>query len=88
MPPAYSINWKKSAVKELQFLPRPMALRVASAVEALAEIPFPSGCCKLQGSENAYRIRVGDYRVIYEVWGVQVVIDIIRVRHRRDVYRP
>jgi mRNA interferase RelE/StbE len=53
----------------------------------LAENPFPPGCRKLQGSRDAYRIRVGDYRVVYEVATGRLLVEIVRVRHRKDVYR-
>lgn len=61
--------------------------RVIEAVEKLAKAPRPSGCKKLAGSEDTYRIRVGDYRVIYTVDDVILIVAIERVRHRREVYR-
>lgn len=57
------------------------------AAETLADNPRPDGCRKLQGSENAFRIRVGDYRVIYTVDDAVLIAAIERVRHRREVYR-
>lgn len=57
------------------------------AVETLAETPFPFGSQKLAGSEHTYRIRVGDYRVLYEVLTGAKTVEIQRVRHRKDVYR-
>ena len=64
-----------------------MQRRVIKAVEALADAPRPSGCKKLQGSEDTYRIRVGDYRVIYSVDDSILIVAIERIRHRREVYR-
>jgi len=61
--------------------------RVIEAVEKLAKAPCPLGCKKLSGSENAYRIRIGEYRVIYTVDDVILIVAIERVRHRREVYR-
>ncbi|MEM7699015.1 MAG: type II toxin-antitoxin system RelE/ParE family toxin [Verrucomicrobiota bacterium] len=61
--------------------------RIIEAVELLADDPRPDGCTKLTGSERAYRIRVGNYRVIYEVFDDTVLIEVVRVGHRRDVYR-
>jgi mRNA interferase RelE/StbE len=61
--------------------------RALRAVEALADDPRPNGCRKLVGSENAYRIRVGDYRVIYTVDDVILIVAIESVRHRREAYR-
>ena len=63
--------------------------KIVAEVELLAEQPFsPHGVEKLAGSEHAYRIRVGDYRVIYEVMVEAKLVEIQRVRHRKDVYRP
>jgi mRNA interferase RelE/StbE len=63
----YKVVWKRSAVKELENLPAGMAGKIVSNVEQLAENLFPAGTRKLVGSENLYRIRVGDYRVIYDI---------------------
>jgi mRNA interferase RelE/StbE len=64
-----------------------MVERVVEAVENLAENPFPHGMEKLSGSQHAHRIRLGDYRVVYEVIIDLKLIDIQRVRHRKDVYK-
>jgi mRNA interferase RelE/StbE len=61
--------------------------RVLETVEALTTNPFPHGVEKLSGSEHAYRIRLGDYRIIYEVVNEAGLVEIQRVRHRKDVYR-
>jgi mRNA interferase RelE/StbE len=84
---SYKLEWKNSAYKELQKLPRTMITRVVAAVSELSNNPFPHGVKKLVGSEFSYRIRVGDYRVVYEVIENRLVIEIVRVRHRKDVYR-
>ena len=84
---SYRIEWKDSAQKELRRLDRGVIPRIHEAVGLLAATPFPQGCRKLQGSSNTYRIRVGDYRVIYEVSEGRLLIEIVRVRHRKDVYR-
>jgi mRNA interferase RelE/StbE len=84
---SYKIEWKESAVKELKKLDRSIVPRITDAVGHLASSPFPVGSCKLKGSKNAYRIRVGDYRVLYEVLENRLIILIVRVRHRKDVYR-
>lgn len=83
---SYDIEWKRSAVKELRQLPKEMIARILQAVESLAENPFPTGVKKLVGSEHTYRIREGDYRVIYDVQSKTLVVEIIRVAHRKDVY--
>ena len=60
---------------------------MVAAVEELSENPLPVGSQKLQGSEHTYRIRIGDYRVVYEVLAASKKIEIQRIRHRKDVYR-
>ena len=83
---SYSIEWKRAAAQELKKLPREVVERVLKAVEQLATEPYPSGVRKLVGAEHTYRIRVGDYRIIYSVMASALIIEIIRVGHRRDVY--
>jgi mRNA interferase RelE/StbE len=83
----YQIEWKRSAVKELKKTPKETINRVVKAVEQLKIDPFPAGVRKLTGSECTYRIRVGDYRVIYSVYEDRLLIEIVRVGHRKDVYR-
>jgi mRNA interferase RelE/StbE len=82
----YQIEWKTSALKELKRLDRKIIPRIISAVESLSNEPFPTGIRKLQGADNTYRIRVGDYRIIYEVIKRRIVIVILHVRHRKDAY--
>jgi mRNA interferase RelE/StbE len=84
---AFRIEWKKSTRKDLRKLPSATLDRIIAAVESLAENPFPRGVEKLSGSEHAYRIRLGDYRVVYEVVAESKLIEVQRVRHRKDVYR-
>jgi mRNA interferase RelE/StbE len=84
---AFRIEWKKSTRKDLRKLPPSAADRIVEAVENLAENPFPHGVEKLSGSEHAYRIRLGDYRIVYEVVTESKLVEIQRVRHRKDVYR-
>jgi len=83
----FRIEWKKSTRKDLRKLPASTGQRIVEAVEDLAENPFPHGVEKLSGSQHAYRIRLGDYRVVYEVVIELKLIEIQRVRHRKDVYR-
>ena len=84
---AFCIEWKKSTRKDLRRLPPSVTERIVEAVENLAENPFPHGVEKLSGSEHAYRIRLGDYRIVYEVVAESKLVEIQRVRHRKDVYR-
>ena len=84
---AFRIEWKESTRKDLRKLPANIIIDILEAVEALADNPFPHGVEKLSGSEHAYRIRLGDYRVVYEVVTKTKRVEIQRVRHRKDVYR-
>ena len=84
---AYRVEIKASAVKEIVALPKRDQRRVVSAIAALSDDPRPDGVRKLTGSEDAYRVRVGDYRIIYQVLDKVLIVHVIRVGHRRDVYR-
>ena len=83
----YSVTFARSARKELEKLPPSVARRVIERIEALAKTPRPSGVIRLQGNKNLWRIRVGEYRVIYSIDAAARIIDISVVRHRRDAYR-
>jgi len=74
-------------LRELRALPKEVVSRLVRAAEALATNPHPPGSKKLAGSQHTYRIRQGDYRVVYNVLTDQILIEVIRVGHRRDVYR-
>jgi mRNA interferase RelE/StbE len=84
---SYSIQFKPSVEKDLSSLPKPLISRVYERIQQLAGNPFPHSTVKLQGAERMYRLRVGDYRIVYEVDTVATLITIHAVRHRRDVYR-
>ena len=84
---SYQIEIKPSASKELEKLPRQIIPRVVAAINELVKDPYPQGVKKLTGFENTYRIRVGDYRILYNIYEDRLVIEIIRVRHRKDAYR-
>ena len=83
---SYKIEWKHSAVKELKKLLKDVVVRILQAVEQLTANPYPSGVRKLIGSEHSYRLREGSYRIIYTVSSSALIIEIIRVGHRKDVY--
>lgn len=84
---SFSLQWRTSTRKDLRKLPPREVERIVTEVELLAEEPFPHGSEKLAGADHTYRIRVGDYRVIYEVFVPSKLVEIQRVRHRKDVYR-
>lgn len=83
----YEITLARSARKQLQGLDRAVAIRVIARIESLAESPRPVGCVKLETGNRFWRIRVGDYRVIYAIDDERRLIDVSAVRHRRDAYR-
>lgn len=82
----YSVNIKKSAAKEIKRLSKDILKRVLSKIELLSENPRPVDCQKLTGEEK-YRVRVGDCRILYMIEDRVLVIIIVRVRHRREVYK-
>ena len=85
--PEYRITFARSAGKELQKLDPPIARRIFKAIEKLAAYPRPTGCVKLTGSQNEWRIRIGDWRVIYTIDDAARAVDIAAIRHRSDAYR-
>ncbi|RLE62243.1 MAG: type II toxin-antitoxin system RelE/ParE family toxin [Thermoprotei archaeon] len=83
----FKILLKRSVEKDLRKIDSSRVSRVVEAIRALAENPFPSGCKRLRGAKNFYRIRVGDYRIIYWVDVKEKIIIVYYVRHRRTAYR-
>jgi mRNA interferase RelE/StbE len=84
---SYKLIFKPSVEKDLRSLPQAVVKRVVGRIEALGESPFPHGSIKLAGAEELYRLRVGDYRIVYAVDQDLRQIVVCYVRHRRDVYR-
>jgi len=82
----FELRFKPSVAKDLRGVPRTDVRRLLKRIEALRDQPRPPGCEKLTGHE-LYRIRQGAYRVVYSVDAVKVVIEVIKVGHRREVYR-
>ena len=82
-----SIEIKRSAAKELAELPKQDRLRVIARIENLAHDPRPSGSEKLSRQER-YRVRQGDYRILYEIHDHVLVVMVVRIGHRREVYGP
>jgi mRNA interferase RelE/StbE len=83
----YSILYKRSAAEELLQLPVTVAFKVRAAINKLSENPRPHGCKKLKGSDSDYRIRLGNYRIIYTIADNVLIITVIKIAHRKDVYR-
>jgi mRNA interferase RelE/StbE len=84
---SYKLTWKSSAERELRQLPKEVIIKLLALAESLCQNPFPSGVKKLQGAQHTYRVRSGDYRLVYEVCGNELQVQIICVGHRREVYR-
>lgn len=82
----YSIAFARSARKDLERLDAKTVQRIFPKIENLAKHPLPAGCLKLQGSGDLWRMRVGDYRVIYSINDRTHVVDITAIRHRREAY--
>jgi mRNA interferase RelE/StbE len=85
--PVYQVIFARSARQELEELPRRVAERILARIETLAENPRPRGCRKLQGSSQLWRVRVGEYRVIYAIDDNKHTVDIVVIRHRSEAYR-
>lgn len=83
----YKVNLKPSVEKDFRKLSKAVLPRIFATLENLAEEPFPFKATKLEGTDKTFRIRVGDYRIIYEVETTAKVITVLYVRHRREVYR-
>ncbi|CAN5759031.1 type II toxin-antitoxin system RelE/ParE family toxin [soil metagenome] len=83
----YQVEIARRAAKALAKLPRKEQLRIRAAIDLLAGNPRPPGCTAMAGEAHAYRVRVGDYRIVYEVFDDRLVVQVVRIGHRRDVYR-
>jgi mRNA interferase RelE/StbE len=83
----YEVRLTPQAAKQLASLERAMQLRIAGVIELLSLNPFPPKAQRLRGRE-AWRVRVGDYRLLYTVNQGELIIVVIRMAHRREVYRP
>jgi mRNA interferase RelE/StbE len=83
----YSVEISSTAERQIRRLPRSDQIRVVRAISSLATDPRPSGCRKLTGHDDVFRIRVGRYRVLYSISGRCLTIIVLKVGDRRDVYR-
>jgi len=83
----YQIELTKGAIKQLNKLPTNIKERIEAQILDLAIEPRPDGVKKLKGDENYYRIRVGDYRIIYEIYDEILLITVVRVGHRSKIYK-
>ena len=83
---SYSVEVKPPARKELEALPNNVLARVVQKIEFLGDTPRPTGCKKLKGYKDQWRVRVGDWRVVYIIDDPAKLISVTRVAHRREVY--
>ena len=84
----HEVRIGRSAVNELEALPDQIIDRVAAKVDSLSTQPRPTGCKKLRGGDDLWRVRVGDYRIIYAIDDTQLIVEIRVIRHRKDAYGP
>lgn len=82
----YNLTIKKSAAKELQDIPKKDLLKIIKRIQSLVENPRPAGSQKLSARQQ-YRIRQGDYRIIYSIDDKDFVVDVVKIGHRREIYR-
>lgn len=83
----YTIQFKPLALRQLEKLPREAQRRLYVKIESLRDNPCPAGCKKMAAVPEAWRIRVGDYRVVYQVHRGILLVLVLTVGHRKDVYR-
>lgn len=88
MPERYRVELAPAAVRQLGRLHPTARARVAAAIDLLAEAPRPPGAKKLVGRDGEWRVRTGDYRVVYEIHDRVLRVLVLRVAHRREAYRP
>lgn len=84
----YRVEIARRAIRSIARLPRKEQHKVRGAIDLLADEPRPPGCVALSGEASVHRVRLGDYRILYEVIDARLVVHVIHVGHRRDVYRP
>ncbi|MBI4617220.1 MAG: type II toxin-antitoxin system RelE/ParE family toxin [Planctomycetes bacterium] len=83
----YRVEFAPAALRALRALPRDVQRRLRPRIDALTEDPRPAGARKLSGAETLYRVRAGEYRVVYAVEDDRLLVLVVRIGHRRDVYR-
>jgi mRNA interferase RelE/StbE len=83
----YALIISKSVEKQLNVLPKNVGPRIFAKIQSLADVPRPDGVIKLKGYNNQYRVRVGSYRIRYEVDDAEATVKILQCKHRKDVYK-
>jgi mRNA interferase RelE/StbE len=82
----YTIIFKPRARRDLEKLPIATRDRIAVAIDQLGSQPRPPGCKKLAGADNLWRIRVGDFRIVYQIYDDRLIVLVVRIGHRREIY--
>jgi len=85
--PVYRVELSRAAEKAIRGLERKMQVRIASRIRQLGENPRPHDAKKLRGEQGVYRVREGDYRILYEIFDKKLLIYLLQVGHRREIYR-
>ena len=83
----FNIQWKASAKKELKKIDKTEIPKILKEIEKLSKEPYPVNYKKIIGTEHIFRIKIGNYRIIYSIENQKLIIEIIRVRHRKEAYR-
>ena len=83
---SYELVFRKSVATDLRQLPKADVRRIMQRIRSLADDPRPPGCEKLSSQER-YRVRQGNYRIVYEIDDEKLIVLVVRIAHRRDVYR-
>jgi mRNA interferase RelE/StbE len=84
---AYAVQFAPAAEREFRKLAREVQHRLRPRIDALAVDPRPAGAKKLKGHDYLWRIRTGDYRIVYEIWNEILIVLVVHVAHRREAYR-
>lgn len=87
MTSTYEVRLARRAERSLASLERREPQRIRAALDLLADNPRPPNCVAMQGEDSVYRVRVGDYRIVYEVIDAVLLVHVVRIGHRREVYR-
>lgn len=83
---SYELVFRKSVARDLRPLPKQDVVRIMRRIRSLADDPRPAGCEKLSGEER-YRVRQGNYRIIYEIEDARLVVLVVKIGHRREIHR-
>ena len=84
---SFRLEYKSSVIKELRKLPQVDRAAIIDKIVLLKDYPKPVGSAKLKGSRDLYRIRHGDYRVVYKIQNLVLIVTVIRIGHRKEIYK-